>query len=393
MQKRVVIDGSKSNPRKRVNPVIHKRIPIPLPGKHKPPPVPQRYLDSVIASQDGLNLPPREIYQDYIVLDPRFLYSNQVTHFPLYLYDDQSRQFTLFKEEDDPIQQEKLDELMKGGRRPVFISKKNAAQFTQFLSEGLTQIVDDRLLSVEEKTNRFSTLATSVMQSLFESPPDGEEFIATAKNVSDALAQLICTEPSSIAQLNGLRSYDYNTYSHSLNVCVLGIGLFQQIEFNAPHFRIQDLTRGLLLHDIGKCDIPHELTNKPGALSEEEWQIMRTHPRKGYERLESDRGLSPDAHQVALFHHEAVDGSGYPQGLTQDSIPFTSRLCKVVDVYDALTSNRSYKSRLSPFDSLQLMMGSMQKQIDMDILKRFMLFLHSMGKIQLSPERMKEKTV
>lgn len=339
---------------------------------------------SIVASLDDLVLPSGDVFRDYIALDPRFLYPDQIMDFPLFVYHAGRRRFVLFKGEGEPIQRDQLERLSRGGRRPVFISHTHAAQFTRFLSENLSQILTDSSLPIMEKTNRFQTLATSIMQSLFESPPDMQTFIATAKNVSDTLVELITSEPASIAQLNGLRSYDYYTYSHSLNVCVLGIGLYRQIESDVPQLKIQDLTRGLLLHDIGKCDIPHNVTNKAGALSEEEWCIMRSHPQKGYERLESDTTLTADAHQVSLSHHEAADGSGYPNGLTRDTIPLTSRICKVVDVYDALTSNRSYKTRLTPFDSLQLMMNKMKDQIDQDILKEFIHFLFNMGKIQLS---------
>lgn len=134
------------------------------------------------------------------------------------------------------------------------------------------------------------------MQSLFESPPDDREFITAAKNVRDALVQLISSYPASIASLDGLRSYDYSTYSRGLNGCALGVGLYRQIEASVSHIQMIHLTRGLLLHDMGKCDIPRDLTYKSGALSEEEWRIMRIHPLRGYEGLKNDQELTLDSH-------------------------------------------------------------------------------------------------
>ncbi len=343
----------------------------------------QSFLHSpIITSLEGLLLPPQEVYKGYLVLDPRFLYPDQVIPFPLYVYHYGRNRFVLFKQAGDSISKEQLMELSHQGRHAVFIQHCHSEPFTRFLSEDLSQIVGDEALPVEEKTNRFHTIAVSVMQSIFETPPVMEELLKTARNVSNALSDLILHEPTSMAFLNAIRGYDYTTYTHSLNVCALGIGLYRHLETQVPPIKIRELTRGLLLHDIGKCDIPLELIQKPGELSDEEWRIMRSHPLRGYIRLEKDAHLSDEAHQLVLFHHESVDGSGYPNGLTKDMIPLSSRICKVVDVYDALTSNRCYKARIPPFESLHLMMHKMKFQIDQEILKEFVIFLQSMSKMK-----------
>lgn len=343
--------------------------------------IPQTHSPASHVPPDAAWAPPPEEEQNYIKLDQKYLVPNRASDFAIYLFVPKRKRFVLFKNEGEPIRPEQLESLTQGGRRPVYVPVEHSTALTYYLSENLAGIVEDPALPLEVKTEEVHTLALTVMKNLFDSPPSMGEFIATAANVSDALAELLISSPLSIGLLNRLRSYDYCTYRHSMNVSVMGVGLYLHTHPGATPVEIHDLTRGLLLHDIGKCDVPRELTNKPGRLTDAEWQIMRSHPIKGYERLEHDEALSQESHQIALYHHEAADGSGYPKGIKKNAIPLTSRLCKVVDVYDALTSNRSYKLRMNAFDALVLMTRDMKTQIDQDLLKEFILFLDRMGKL------------
>jgi putative nucleotidyltransferase with HDIG domain len=102
------------------------------------------------------------------------------------------------------------------------------------------------------------------------------------------------------------------------------------------------IIRGALLHDIGKIGIPDAILRKPGPLTEEEWTIMRQHPRIGYEMLKQIDFLK-QAVPIILHHHERFDGRGYPAGLAEDQIPLGARIFAVADTYDAITSDRPYR--------------------------------------------------
>jgi HD-GYP domain-containing protein (c-di-GMP phosphodiesterase class II) len=106
--------------------------------------------------------------------------------------------------------------------------------------------------------------------------------------------------------------------------------------------KLNDLRRGALLHDIGKLVIPEEILNKPGPLDDNEWEIIKRHPRQAYEFLAPIKQLA-SALDIPLYHHEHWDGSGYPEGLRQEEIPLSARIFTVVDVYDALLSSRPYR--------------------------------------------------
>jgi PAS domain S-box-containing protein len=132
------------------------------------------------------------------------------------------------------------------------------------------------------------------------------------------------------------------------------------------HFR-----RGALLHDVGKLGIPENILNKPGPLDEAEWKIMRTHPQLAYDLLSSVNYLAP-ALDIPHYHHERWDGSGYPDDLFEEQIPFPARLFAVVDVYDALTSTRSYRPAWSRQVALNYIQQSSGKLFDPAVVKAFL---------------------
>ncbi|MBI1388947.1 MAG: HD domain-containing protein [bacterium] len=329
-------------------------------------------------TEDGLTT--REAGQEFIPLDANQLTPGKEYQFPIYLFHEGRNRYVLFKNENDSISSGQMESLTREGKRSVFIPKGNLQELNQALTENLAGLIDDPSVPIEAKTQRVHAVSRTVMQNLFDAPPDNKAFIQTSKHVSDSMAELMIREPASISQLATLRTYDYYTYTHSMNVCVLAVGLYSYMNPRETPDTIKDIARGMLLHDIGKCDVPTELTNKKGKLSDAEWDVMKSHTVKGFHRLETDEQLTSDSRGVSLMHHEALDGSGYPDGRGASNIPFTSRLCKVVDVYDALTSRRSYKKGLKPFEALRLMTSEMKDKIDQNILREFILFMDQLSK-------------
>lgn len=328
-------------------------------------------------------IPRGEEALKYIPLDPCYLTAEKACEFPIYLYHPVRKTFVLFKTEGSSIKQEQLEILTRGGSRIVYVPREYGYELNLFLAKNLGEIVENQNLTIDERVNHFHTISSSILQNLFTSPPDNQMFVNTSNYISDNLSKLLLSDPYAVNQLNRLRSYDYYTYSHSMNVCVMSTGLYMQVEPNLTPEEIQEFSRGVLLHDIGKCDIPAELTNKKGPLSDSEWEIMRSHTTRGFTRLTDVSDLTDDARYIALMHHEAIDGSGYPTGSRLELIPLTSRICKVADVFDALTSKRSYKAKMSTFEALRLMTTEMRTKVDQDLLKEFILFLEQMSKSEM----------
>jgi putative nucleotidyltransferase with HDIG domain len=152
------------------------------------------------------------------------------------------------------------------------------------------------------------------------------------------------------ALMSALDARDRETEGHSMRVSQLACLLGEKIGLNND--QLKALERGALLHDIGKIGISDTILHKPGKLTEDEWKIMRMHPDIGARIVERIPFLQ-ESMTVVRYHHERWDGSGYPLGLKSDEIPLHARIFAVVDVFDALTSKRSYRTKSAPDEAIQ----------------------------------------
>lgn len=162
---------------------------------------------------------------------------------------------------------------------------------------------------------------------------------------------------------------DEETEDHSQRVTVLTLQIARKMGIKDEE--LVHVKRGALLHDIGKMGIPDSILLKPGPLTEEEWKIMRKHPSHVYEMLSRIEYLRP-ALDIPYCHHEKWDGSGYPRGLKGREIPLSARIFAVVDVYDALTSDRPYRKAWSEEDTLKLIKEEIGSHFDPEVVKVFL---------------------
>lgn len=189
----------------------------------------------------------------------------------------------------------------------------------------------------------------------------------------DEIASSVWRNPGAFVSLARLKTHDDYTYMHSMAVCALMIALGRQLGLDEAQAR--EIGLAGMLHDMGKAAMPLEVLNKPGKLTDAEYEIMKGHPRAGAEMLAEGKAVGEITLDVCLHHHERPDGKGYPDGLCGDVLTRVARMGAVCDVYDAITSNRPYKSGWDPAESIAKM-ASWQGQFDADI---FQAFVKSLG--------------
>ncbi len=186
----------------------------------------------------------------------------------------------------------------------------------------------------------------------------------------------VMRNPGVFVSLSRLKSKDDYTYLHSVTVCALMVSLGRQLGLDESTLR--DAGMAGLIHDLGKAKIPLEILNKPGKLTDEEFLIVKRHPQDGYDMLVAETSSGAlAARDVALHHHEKIDGTGYPDGLSGEGISLLSRMAAVCDVYDAITSNRPYKSGWDPAESIRRM-ATWAKEGHFDV-RIFQAFVKSIG--------------
>jgi len=198
---------------------------------------------------------------------------------------------------------------------------------------------------------------------------DAEACLPLVQEISDSVIR----NPSAIVSLLRLKTQDDYSYMHSVAVCALMVALGRELGFDQEQCRTAG-TAGLL-HDVGKALMPLDILNKPGKLTDAEFDVMRSHPVRGFELLQEAHGTSPEAMDVCLHHHERVDGTGYPHRLPVDRLSTLVRMGSICDVYDAITSDRPYKNGWDPAESIG-QMASWKGQFDPAI---FAAFVKSVG--------------
>jgi putative nucleotidyltransferase with HDIG domain len=181
------------------------------------------------------------------------------------------------------------------------------------------------------------------------------------------IAASVQRNPSAIVSVARLKTKDDYTYLHSVAVCALMLSLARQLGLDEEQTRLAGL--GGLMHDLGKAAMPLEILNKPGKLDDAEFETMKQHAAAGARMLQ-ETGAEPCVQDIALHHHERVDGHGYPHRLAGDAISLLARMGAVCDVYDAITSERPYKR---PWDPARAMgeMARWQGQFDRAVFGAF----------------------
>ncbi|MBL4850915.1 MAG: HD-GYP domain-containing protein [Gammaproteobacteria bacterium] len=180
-----------------------------------------------------------------------------------------------------------------------------------------------------------------------DKPIDAEQ----PKALVQRLVASVIRNPDAASLLANLKSQDSYTADHSMNVCMIALIFGRHLGLSEEP--LNELGLGALLHDIGKMKTPPDILNKPGKLTDKEMNMMRYHPTMGRDLLMKSPGISDVVVDIAYSHHERQSGNGYPRGVTGDKVSLFSKMVAIVDVYDAITSDRCYHQGMIPMDALQ----------------------------------------
>jgi putative nucleotidyltransferase with HDIG domain len=229
-------------------------------------------------------------------------------------------------------------------------------------SRGLISILFFPLLLKESAIGAFIVGTTARVWEYSRSDIDLSYILSYQVSLAIANAQLYARSQQAISQLTQaydatLESWsrvldmrDHATDKHTQRVADLTVKLASKM--GVPESELQNIRHGALLHDIGKMGIPDHILQNPAGLSESELHIMQTHPEKAFQLITQIEYLAP-AMDIPYCHHEKWDGTGYPRGLRREEIPLAARIFAVVDVYDALTTDRPYRSAWSQAQALK----------------------------------------
>lgn len=191
-----------------------------------------------------------------------------------------------------------------------------------------------------------------------------------AEPVVEAITGSVLRNSGALMGLIGIKNKDDYTFLHSVSVCTLMIAFGRSLGLAGDELRQGGI--GGLLHDIGKMKVPDEVLNKPGRLTDAEFDLIKQHPGDGHAVLLETAGIGPIPLDITRHHHERLDGTGYPDKLAGDAISTMARMAAIVDVYDAITADRCYHKGMPAAEALRKMWEWSSDHFDQKLLQAFM---------------------
>ncbi len=233
---------------------------------------------------------------------------------------------------------------------------------------------------IPKNMEKFYSNIGNIVNQMFEDP----QSIKNVKEVETIVNDMVTTilhDNFSVSSFITILASDYYTHTHSLNVSVYSLCLGKHMGLNQKD--LEDLGTSALLHDLGKSKISDKIINKNGVLTEHEFNEVKKHPMYGW-ALARQLGITNKSILAGIRnHHERVDGTGYPDKLKNEQIDIFAKIIGVCDVFDALTTNKTYKNSMGTFNTLVMMKKDMSKHLDSNIVNHFIgIFKEEMEKVQ-----------
>ena len=313
----------------------------------------------------------------FFSVDRNVLLSDPARDFDLYV--KRGARFLLYRSKEFSFTAEDATALVKGGTRVLYILNSEHGKYIQYLEKSLLTTLVDEAIPLDTRAAALYDLSASVIGDLAANPKSKRN-LARSKDVVDGIARFAGCSSGALRSLFSQERPEAYAITHGIDTCIYGIGLGAASGIKDPD-DLRALGVGCLLHDVGKHLLPDRIVNKPAQLSAAEWTILKRHPELGAQICRNSGEIDERSLVPIQQHHERMDGSGYPQGLSGDQIHLFSRITATADVFDALTSDRpsSPASEAFPaqgtFPALKTMKEQLEGKIDPETFRQLVLML------------------
>lgn len=241
------------------------------------------------------------------------------------------------------------------------------AYFISVMADLINHTVEKAWEKLSHTQEMALKVSLKILEDTFENALNGKEIAQSELKESCELIIEATAKDGLMDWMTAIREHHNYTYRHSMMVCgyLVSFGL----HLGVSKTDLQQLSLGGIIHDIGKARIPLEILDKPAKLTADEWKIMRQHPGHSRDIMEVG-GWDADLIDIAVHHHEKLDGTGYPDGLTGTEVSDLARMAAIADVFSGLTDKRSYKAAMTSEKAINIMLG-MEGHLDIPLVKAF----------------------
>lgn len=311
------------------------------------------------------------IYLDSIRVD-------SILEFDLYI--KINRELVLYRAAELPFTEHTRQKLLDNRVDRLFITSDNIGQYQQYIEKNLDKILTDPGIQEEKKAGILYETSTNLVKDVLANPTFGDNIKRSQELVTNTVSYILKGREAFLNLLK-ITSFDYYTYTHSVNVCTFAIALAQQLGFNDEEF-LHELGTGSLLHDVGKSRISERILNKRSALNQIEFEIMKKHPQWGVDILSDTDHIAQSSYYPVLQHHERGDRRGYPAGLSLDDMHIFSKIVAIVDSFDAMTTERVYQKAMATFPAMRVLFAR-KGSYDEQILRAFVELMGPSGLLEI----------
>ncbi|MFP5212459.1 MAG: HD domain-containing phosphohydrolase [Acidobacteriota bacterium] len=266
------------------------------------------------------------------------------------------------------------DAIRKEDIGEFYIRIEDEDAYLEYFASHVQKAMASEAIPPETKTQLIYDNAECIVKKAFKDHPTVSN-INMGKKLVESFAVHLGSDQVTHRALFSLFSKDYYTFTHCVQVAMLGMAFCRFLDWSQEE--VSSFGLGALFHDVGKNAVDLAILNKPTRLAKEEFELVKKHTLFGFEQLKETRIISSEQLSIVLHHHEAMDGSGYPQGFSGDRIHKFARVARIVDCYDALTTKRCYKDALPPAKVIRIMTEEMGPTFDRALLESFIKFLKS----------------
>ena len=253
--------------------------------------------------------------------------------------------------------------------KPVDVSATNPIP-NQTVSPASTTPKRSSRFSQQQRASKIIREAKGLAHKLINQTFEGKVIdVADIDNWADDLIESVLTDSDALQCVSALRNKDKYLLEHSVNVACLLVSFGQHLKL--PKETLKHMAIGGIINDVGKIKVDDEVLHKPARLTPEEFEHMKLHQVYAKQIITNVKGLSDISRDVCLMHHEKLDGKGYPSGLAGEQIPIHGRMSCIVDIYDALTSDRCYKKGMSSAEAFKILLSLTPHHLDKDLVYKF----------------------
>jgi len=289
---------------------------------------------------------------DCTAVDLELLRIDTILGVDLYLKNQNG--FTLYRAHNIPFNDKIRRNLLNHGVTELYIKSRDATKFNRYLENNLSGILSDPQIGMEIKRQVVYESSLNIARDLLQNPGS----ITTLKRSTQVVRSLVdlqLKERGGFQKIAELMPVDYKIFTHSANVATFSIAMGDSLGVSKGD--LYELGLGAFLHDIGKSKIPRTVLEKPGPLTDDEFNLVKRHVPYGINIAERNPVVPRNSISPILYHHERLSGSGYPQGKNRDEIPFYGLIAAVADSFDAMTTNRIYQKAYSTFQALEMLLS------------------------------------